>query len=362
MHERRRLDDRQPGVEQPGDQLRLDLGRDQRGLVLQAVAGADLVDRDALGQPVEGDDGGALHQASFSTTNSRWPSDTWSPTAAATVGDGAREGRLEGQLHLHRLDHAEHVALGDGVARGHPHVEHGAGHRRDHRPVAGGRSVVGEDVGPLEDEPLAPVGDLRGVRLDVDDGDLAPAVDAEHRDVVLGRQLPDLVAASPTVPAARSTSSVSSSSTTVGDGVPPRRQPSDWNGCPVSWTATSSAWIHAAKTRGTSRARRLHDRGVEPGGVDGGEPELLARDQRAQEPGVGGEPEDARRVERLDQRTPGRLAVGAVGDHLAEHRVVRRADDLAARQRLVDPDTPVGQRTRSAVPACGRNPPNESSA
>ena len=250
VHERRRLDDRQPGVEQPGDELRLDLGRDQRGLVLEAVAGADLVDRDALGQPVEGDDGGALHQALLLDHEEPVPQRHLVADRRGDVGDRAREGCLEGQLHLHRLHHAEHVALGDGVARGHPHVEHGAGHRRDHRPVAGGRAVVGEDVRLLEDEPLAPVGDLRGVRLHVDDGDLASAVDAEHRDVVLGRQLPDLVLADR--PGGRSTSSVSSSSTTVGDGVPPSRQPSDWNGCPVSWTATSRAWIHAAKTRGTS--------------------------------------------------------------------------------------------------------------
>ena len=47
-----------------------------------------------------------------------------------------------------------------------------------------------------------------------------------------------------------------------------------------------------------------------------------------------------------DQRPPGGLAVGAVRDHLAEHRVVRRADDLAALERVVDPHASVGHRTR----------------
>ena len=84
--------------------------------------------------------------------------------------------------------------------------------------------------------------------------------------------------------------------------------------------------------------RRLGDRvPVQPRGVDRGVAELLARGQRAQEPGVGGQAQDRGVVEGGDQRLAGRLAVGAAGDHLAEHRVVRRADDLAALQRLVHP-------------------------
>ena len=109
-------------------------------------------------------------------------------------------------------------------------------------------------------------------------------------------------------------------------------------GVPGPATATSIAWIHAAKTRGTSAARGSDRRGVEPRRVDGRQPELVAGHQGAQEAGVGGQPEDAGGVERLDQRAPGGLAVGAVGDHLAEHRVVRRADDLPALERLVDAD------------------------
>ena len=50
VHEAGRLDDGQPGSEQALDELGLRLDRDDAVLVLQAVAGADLVDRDALGE------------------------------------------------------------------------------------------------------------------------------------------------------------------------------------------------------------------------------------------------------------------------------------------------------------------------
>ena len=87
-------------------------------------------------------------------------------------------------------------------------------------------------------------------------------------------------------------------------------------------------------------------------------------DQRPQEAGVGGQPEDRGVVEGGDQRPPRGLAVGAVRDDLAEHRVVRRADDLAALERVVDADAVAGvrPRTRLVVPAWGRKPPKESSA
>ena len=46
VHERGRLDDRQSGGEQPADELGLGLDRDEALLVLESVAGTDLVDRD----------------------------------------------------------------------------------------------------------------------------------------------------------------------------------------------------------------------------------------------------------------------------------------------------------------------------
>ncbi len=51
VHEAGRLDDRQPGGEEPAYELLLDLDGHQGLLVLQAVARSDLVDRHALGQP-----------------------------------------------------------------------------------------------------------------------------------------------------------------------------------------------------------------------------------------------------------------------------------------------------------------------
>ena len=86
------------------------------------------------------------------------------------------------------------------------------------------------------------------------------------------------------------------------------------------------------------------------------------RGQHPQEPDVGGEPEHGGLVERRHQRAARGLPVAAAGDHLAQHRVVRRGDDLAALERRDRPGRRSGQRTSVAVPACGRNPPKESSA
>ena len=83
VHEAGRLDDRQPGGDQPPDELDLDLDGDDGLLVLEPVARADLVDRDPLGQrrrrraqrgPLDG-----------STTNRVAPSDTCPPTVAPTA-------------------------------------------------------------------------------------------------------------------------------------------------------------------------------------------------------------------------------------------------------------------------------------
>ena len=114
--------------------------------------------------------------------------------------------------------------------------------------------------------------------------------------------------------------------------------------------------------------RRLLDGGrVQPRGVDGRVAELVARDQHPQEADVGGQPEDRGVVEGVDQGAAGGLPVGPVHDDLAEHRVVGRRHDLAALQRGVDPHPAAagenrsadpGQRTSSAVPACGRKPWN----
>ncbi len=138
--------------------------------------------------------------------------------------------------------------------------------------------------------------------------------------------------ASPTRPPARSTSTSSSSSTSTGAGraavapaVEPER-PRAGNG------RGGPGGEHPGDVAAGGRQVVV----VEPGGVDGGVAELVAGRQLPQEADVGGEAEDRGLVERPDQRAPGGLAVGAVDDHLAEHRVEAGADDLAGLQRRVD--------------------------
>ena len=80
--------------------------------------GTDLVDRHALGQAVAADGHRQRRHVDSSTANSAAPSATWSPVAASTVGDRAGERRLERELHLHRLHHAEHLTLGHVLALG----------------------------------------------------------------------------------------------------------------------------------------------------------------------------------------------------------------------------------------------------
>ena len=124
---------------------------------------------------------------------------------------------------------------------------------------------------------------------------------------------------------------------------------------PVGDGAARLTRPRAARAAGVGRLDLV---AVEPGGVDGGVAELVARGQRPQEADVGGEAEDGGLVERGDQRPAGLLAGRAVGDDLAEHRVVRRAHDLPGLERVVDPDTGAARPPDDgvAVPAWGRKP------
>ena len=63
------------------------------------------------------------------------------PVAASRPRDGAGVRRGDRQLHLHRLEHEQDVALGDGVAVGDVDEQDGAGHRRLER-AAGARVVT----------------------------------------------------------------------------------------------------------------------------------------------------------------------------------------------------------------------------
>ena len=96
VHEAGRLDDRQPGGEQPADELRLDLDGHQRRLVLQAVAGADLVDRHPLGQPVGRDGHRQVSVIGGLDHEQRRPrAPPGRRRAAPTAVDGAGERRLQ---------------------------------------------------------------------------------------------------------------------------------------------------------------------------------------------------------------------------------------------------------------------------
>ncbi len=101
------LDDRQPGRDQPADELCLDVGRHQRLLVLQAVARTDLVDRDPLRQPRDVirfarhgrrfDDvtaSGLAARRRCSTRNSRAPRATCSPAVASTAATVPAKGAV----------------------------------------------------------------------------------------------------------------------------------------------------------------------------------------------------------------------------------------------------------------------------
>ena len=253
----------------------------------------------------------------------------------ADLGDTSGERRLERQLHLHRLQHAERLAFGDLGASRDIDREHGAGHRREQAAVASGRTMVAEHVGSVEDEPLTPEDDLDGVGADESDAMVGHAVERKSQLDVRARNVgtrqfghPDPV-----------------------DGVGTNRHhlvELDVDRGRVAAQAPAVV-VERAAVRVGSRCRRpgrehagnvtirLRDFVVvEPGRVDGAVTELVARRQRAQEPCVGGQAEDRRVVQGGDERTAGGLAIGPMGDHLAEHRVVRRAHDLSTLEGRVD--------------------------
>ena len=138
----------------------------------------------------------------------------------------------------------------------------------------------------------------------------------------------------------------------VGAGSAPSRQPSAWNGWPVSAARASPGPGHedpghVAVGAGTSWRS---SQAVSMVGVA----ELVARDQRAQEADVGGEPEDRGVVERVDQR---RRAASRSGPWTITLPSIGSYDVLTTcpvSSACVDPGPRRGHRTRSRVPACGQ--------
>ncbi len=199
--------------------------------------------------------------------------------------------------------------------------------------------VVGEHVRPHEDPAVALVDDLDGVPPERDHRLVAPAVEGE--DQVVRGTVPDVgdlahlglvdpvagpVDAHDVVELDQHRRGVPGQPPAVGrerSGVGPVRE--DRHVGP------------GGEDAGEVVAGGRDGRGVQPGGVDRGVAELVACDERPQEPEVRGEPQDRGVVEGGDERPSGALAVRAAGDDLAEHGVVRRADDAAGLQRRVHP-------------------------
>ena len=144
-----------PGGAQAIDERDLVGGRDERRLVLQAVARADFVDRARfIGMPLRHSSSTSivarLHELAF---------------GAVDGADDAVARRADGQLHLHGLEHDERVA---GLARGRrvaPHPHDGRGHRRRECVlIAGGRRDAAGRPVDLE---------LEDVAVDADPDDVA---------------------------------------------------------------------------------------------------------------------------------------------------------------------------------------------
>ena len=136
------LDGAQAGVEQAADELGLDLDGDDDGLVLQAVAGADLVDLDALGQAGQGGRHGCPSVPAARHGREQLVDDDLVAGADRQVGDRAGERRGERVLHLHRLHHEQDLTLLHLVAERDPHREDGAGHRAAHVAVVRRRGAA----------------------------------------------------------------------------------------------------------------------------------------------------------------------------------------------------------------------------
>ncbi len=208
----------------------------QRRLVLQAVAGADLVDRHPRrAGPGRGTTCGSAHQR---TSSSR--------------GDDLEEDRAQRHLVARPRRRTDATVPSSGAVSdssifiasstprtspgatrltlGHPDLEHRAGHRCEHGAVAGGDRGVVEHVGDREHGAVAAVDDLDPVRGHVDDGPVAAAVHASAPRRA-ARRGAGRTGTPSTRPVARSTTTGRSSSTTTGAGSAPSRQPSPWKGC-----------------------------------------------------------------------------------------------------------------------------------
>ena len=92
--------------------------------------------------------------ATGSSSTSDWPCLTPSPAATSDLGDRRLGRRGQRHLHLHRLDHDQHLALGDGLAGGDAQLQDRARHRRLERALGAGGGALDHRLDEAEGEGL----------------------------------------------------------------------------------------------------------------------------------------------------------------------------------------------------------------
>ena len=271
------------------------------------------------------------------------PARRWPRRGAATVPSN---GALSASSIFIASSTTEHLAGLDPVAVGDADVEHGAGHRRGDRAVAGveprGRrrrpAARRRTAGPgattstsaERRRPRRAAGRRRRRGRPTSDD---PARRARRRPAPDGAGQPEAVG--------RGTAAV---------GLRGRRRQTSQRARP-SRGGSRAVGRRGDLVRGRARRCRWSRRGTRrsrpaPAGSRRWWSGRGSRCRRARRPAPAG---------RASRSAP-------CDDHLAEHRVVRRADDLAALERVVDPHARPATARSVAVPAWGRKPPNESSA
>ena len=373
VHEAGRLDDRQPGGDQPAYELRLDVGGHDRLLVLQAVARADLVDRDPLGQP-------RIAPASAPAHHVRHQRPPRRRTAWHPAPPGRRPRRRPAvTVPANGAFSASSIFIASRTPSTSPSVDR-AGPRRPGRRA---RCRASARAGAVADgRPRSPITSGRSKTNRCPCRATSAVCGCTLTTALTRRPSTSRVSTwsarpargrrtkpcrSSTRPAARSTTTGSSELDALGAGAAAEPEPV---GLRTGARCRSSA-VNTPGSRPTRIARQRRRRARARGRVVRGRARpcrwsasrnaSLAASAR-RKPALVVSPRIAVSSRARDQGLPGALAVRAVRDHLAEHRVVRRGHHLAALQGVVDARVRRPPHDRRRVPACGRKPPKESSA
>jgi hypothetical protein len=245
--------------------------------------------------------------------------------------DDAVVRRGDRELHLHRLQHEEDVPGGHRVAVGDVDEQDGPRHGRVERP--GQRAGARAGAAPRATSRWWPSRAIHTASSS--DRHRVAAPHAVQRD-------PRLAGSEPSGPAA-----VHVRAPTDTEPAPTRASP---------WSSSARARGPRARAcprrrasrpgRGRGRVeRQVGEHALEQAGVLPAGAHVVAGEQRAGERGVRRHAGDGEGGQRAVQAVQGGGAVGAVGDDLREHRVVRRPDDAAGPHAGVDPHAgPVGSR------------------